>query len=230
MPDTMRIEIRLFAIFREQIGRGGLSLELPIGATVADAARTLEAQYPGLKLAEGMAALNQAFVPSLTRLSAGDELAFLPPVSGGGDTEQSFGLTSDPLDPGKWIMWTTQPKNGAVITFLGTSRSPDKNREVRFLEYEAYASMAGEVMGQIIREMRDHWPLGRIALWHRVGQVVPAEVSILIVVASAHRGTAFEACRYAIDRAKAILPIWKKEVLANGDYWVEGYAEQAYRP
>jgi molybdopterin synthase catalytic subunit len=128
-----------------------------------------------------------------------------------------------------WVDWASDDPYGAVISFLGTTRSPNKGLAVTHLEYEAYPSMAEKVMQQIIAEMRARWVLGRVALWHRLGRVLPGEGSILIVVSAPHRPEAFEACRYAIERVKQILPVWKKEFLPDGSYWVEGYAPEEHR-
>ncbi len=226
----MRVQVLLFALFREQAGQARITLELPEGATVAEAKALLEQQYP-LKLSGGVAAINERLAQASDRLEDGDELAFLPPVSGGnGQTEaqERFGLTYQTLEVQPWVDWAAQGPYGAVVSFLGTTRSPNKGQAVTHLEYEAYPSMAEKVMQQIISEMRARWTLGRVALWHRLGQVKPTEGSILIVVSSVHRPEAFEACRYCIERVKQILPVWKKEFLPDGSYWVEGQAPEGY--
>ncbi len=115
------------------------------------------------------------------------------------------------------------------MSFLGTTRSPNRGEEVAFLEYEAYPEMAEKVMAQILEEMRQRWPLGRIALWHRLGRVDPGEASIAIVVSARHRKEAFAACQYAIDRVKQILPVWKKEYRRDGSFWVEGFSPEEHR-
>ncbi len=223
----MRVEVRLFALYREKAGRDRLELLLPEGARVREAKEALEALFPGLSLEGGMAAVNEELVVGETPLKEGDTLAFLPPVSGG--SEESFGLTQDPLDLGSLVAWATAPEYGAVVSFLGTTRSPNRGEEVAFLEYEAYPEMALKVMRQILEEMRARWPLGRIALWHRLGRVGPGEASIAIVVSARHRKEAFAACAYAIDRVKEILPVWKKEYRPDGSFWVEGQAPEDYR-
>jgi len=225
----MRIKVRLFAAYREAVGQGVLELELPEGAHVQDARALLEVRYPGLSLSGGMAAVNQDFARPDTPLKEGDELAFLPPVSGGEDA--SLFLTEAAIEPliPELTAWTTQPAFGAVVTFLGTTRSPNKGKVVDHLVYEAYPGMAEKVLAQIVDEMRARWPLGRVAIVHRLGRVNPGEASILIVVASPHRPEAFEAARYAIDRVKLILPVWKKEVLEDGSFWVEGGADPSLR-
>lgn len=231
----MRVQVLLFALFREQAGQARLQLELPEGSTVADAKALLEAQYP-LQLTGGLAAINEQLARPSDPLKDGDELAFLPPVSGGStmleekssDTD-SFGLTYQALAVQPWVDWASDNPYGAVVSFLGTTRSPNKGLAVTYLEYEAYPGMAERVMQQIIAEMRARWVLGRVALWHRLGRVMPSEGSILIVVSAPHRPEAFEACRYALERVKQILPVWKKEFLPDGSYWVEGHAPQEHQ-
>jgi len=235
----MRVQVLLFALFREQAGQARLQLELPEGSTVADAKALLEAQYP-LQLTGGLAAINERLAQPSDLLKDGDELAFLPPVSGGAPAPEdiaesgavgndSFGLTYQTLDVQPWVDWASDDPYGAVISFLGTTRSPNKGLAVTHLEYEAYASMAEKVMQQIIAEMRARWALGRVALWHRLGRVLPGEGSILIVVSAPHRPEAFESCRYAIERVKQILPVWKKEFLPDGSHWVEGHVPEEHR-
>ncbi|WP_018464987.1 molybdenum cofactor biosynthesis protein [Calidithermus timidus] len=230
----MRVEVHFFALFREQAGTRKTTLELSEGATVRDAQRVLESRFPGLSLAQGLAAVNQELRPPEHPLANGDELAFLPPVSGGSaanvqGTRDSWGLSEAPLELQRWVDWASAPPYGAVVSFLGTTRSPNKGREVAYLEYEAYAGMAERVMQRIIAEMRERWVLGRVALWHRTGRVDPAEASILIVVSSPHRLEGFEACRYAIERVKQILPVWKKEFSPDGSHWVEGFAPEGLK-
>ncbi|ADD26892.1 molybdopterin converting factor subunit 1 [Meiothermus ruber] len=234
----MRVQVLLFALFREQAGQARLQLELPEGSTVADVKALLEAQYP-LRLSGGLAAINEQLAQPHQPLKDGDELAFLPPVSGGSTTpaadpalatgNESFGLTYEALALQPWVDWASDHPYGAVVSFLGTTRSPNKGLLVSYLEYEAYPGMAEKVMQQIIAEMRARWVLGRVALWHRLGRVLPGEGSILIVVSAPHRPEAFEACRYAIERVKQILPVWKKEFLPDGSHWVEGHAPEEHR-
>lgn len=233
----MRIQVLLFALFREQAGQARLELDLPVGSTVADVKALLEQQYP-LQLSGGLAAINERLAQPNDPLREGDELAFLPPVSGGSfasiptgsvQGQDSFGLTHEVLAVQPWVDWASGDPYGAVISFLGTTRSPNKGLAVTHLEYEAYPAMAEKVLQQIIAEMRKRWVLGRVALWHRLGRVMPGEGSILIVVSAPHRPEAFEACRYAIERVKQILPVWKKEFLPDGSHWVEGHAPEGHK-
>lgn len=153
-------------------------------------------------------------------------MAFLPPVSGGQD---SYGLTQEPLDLGgpRGLGHGPGVRGGGELP--RHHPQPQPGEEVAFLEYEAYPEMAEKVMAEILAEMRARWPLGRIALWHRLGRVDPGEASIAIVVSARHRKEAFAACQYAIDRVKQILPVWKKEHRKDGSFWVEGFAPEDKR-
>ncbi len=226
----MRVQVRLFANYREKAGFATTSLELPSGATVADAKAALEAAHPALDLSGGMAAVNENLARADAALADGDELAFLPPVSGG-EADDRLELTEKPLEErlGSLVSWATLPHCGAVVSFAGTTRTPNKGREVLFLEYEAYGPMAEKTLALIAAELRQRWELGRIAIVHRLGRVDPAETSLLIVVSAPHRPEAFEAARYALERIKKVLPVWKKEHLEGGEVWVEGAVDEDYR-
>ena len=226
----MKVKVRLFAHYREIAGLGETTLELPEKASVNDAQRVLEATFPELELSGGMAAVNEELAQPETPLHDGDELAFLPPVSGGAPDEL-LELTEEPLEDrlGELVRWATAPAYGAVVSFAGTTRSPNKGRDVRYLEYEAYSPMAQKIMAKIASELRERWELGRIAIVHRLGRVYPAETSLLIVVSSPHRPEAFAAARQALERIKKILPVWKKEYLNDGEVWVEGAIDEDYR-
>jgi len=223
--------VRLFAAYRERAGVEALDLELPEGTRVRQVQRELEARYPGLSLGEGMAAVNAEFATGDRPLQDGDELAFLPPVSGGEGADERLFLTHDPLEPllPELLSWAVRPEYGASVLFLGTTRSPNKGRTVDHLVYEAYPEMAERVLAKIAAEMRKRHPLGRIAIGHRLGRVNPGEASVAIVVSSGHRPEAFAAARYAIERIKEILPVWKKEVFEDGEAWVEGGADPGLR-
>jgi molybdopterin synthase catalytic subunit len=130
-------------------------------------------------------------------------------------------LTDAPIDPGDLVRQVSHAGAGAVCTFIGTVRSPNQGHEVLRLEYEAFASMASQELQAIGAHIEEHWPGCRVAAVHRIGRLQPGEVSVAVAVAAAHRAEAFEACRFAIEELKARVPIWKKEIWANGETWVE---------
>ncbi|MCL5964249.1 MAG: MoaD/ThiS family protein [Deinococcus sp.] len=147
----MRVRVLLFALYREQAGVRELLLDLAEGASVHSAQAALMARYPALSLHGGLAAVNQKFAQGGETLKEGDEVAFLPPVSGGGDAakDNSYGLTEEKLDLEAYLSWASAPPYGAVVSFLGTTRSPNKGSDIAYLDYEAYSGMAEQVMGQI---------------------------------------------------------------------------------
>ena len=137
-----------------------------------------------------------------------------------------FDLTEDPLDPGPVIEDVRHPGSGAVVVFLGIVRDEDQGRRVRHLEYDAYHSMAEKEIRKVAEEVLARWPATRIAMRHRFGRLAVGETALVVAVSAPHRGDAFEACRYAIDRIKEIVPIWKKEVWEDGEAWLEGHPVQ----
>ncbi len=138
--------------------------------------------------------------------------------------EQAVGLTPDPIDTASVVALVggAAGSSGAVVTFLGAVRDQNAGRRVLSLEYEAYDPLAVRALELIVRESAERWPGVRVAMRHRVGRLVPGETSIVIAAASRHRSEAFAACRYAIERVKQIVPIWKREFFEGGDCWVEG--------
>lgn len=222
----MRLTVRLFAAFREHAGRDAVEVELPEGARVADLAPAVQRAIPALAPLLGVArpVVNHEFAPADQTLTAGDEVALLPPVSGGALDVTNFWLTGDRLEVGEVVERVEDPGCGAVVTFVGTVRHTNDGRDVDYLEYEAYPGMAEAKMAQIGDEIRARWGLERVAMVHRLGRCDIGEASIVIAVASPHRGEAFEACRYAIDRVKEIVPIWKREVWKDGAVWIGMHA------
>jgi len=212
------ITIRLFAAAREIVGKGEIEIPSEPGQTVASAWGRLCEGYPRL---EGLAqtihfALNQEYVACDTPLNDGDELALVPPVSGG---EDLIAITEGEIDTGQVMQAVHSIACGAAVIFLGTAREWNEGKRVYHLEYEAYQDMALKMMHQIAQEIRRRWGVERVAIVHRVGRLELGEASVMIAVASPHRAEAFEACRYAIDRLKEIVPIWKREVREDGTFW-----------
>jgi len=209
----MQVELRLFAVFRERAGRDTLSLELDEGATVADAIAAA-GREPGLaEILSRMpvrAALNREYVGDDAVVSAGDELALIPPVSGGATAAARARVTAEPLSVAGLAEAVSRPGAGATVVFCGTTR------EVERLEYEAYAEMAAERIGAVLDECIARHGLEAAVAEHRIGSVPLGEPSVVVAVSAAHRGEAFAGAREAIDRIKAEAPIWKQEVEAGG--------------
>jgi molybdopterin converting factor subunit 1 len=219
----MIITIKLFARLREIVGAGRLERELSDGATVGELLSILQAEFPRLAdlMARTIISVNQEFATLDRPLRDGDEVAIFPPVSGGAD---AFRVTFDPIRLDEVAGMVVRPHTGAVATFAGVVRNISGGKEVAFLEYEAYEEMALAKLRQVADEARDQWPhIVDIAIVQRIGHLEVGDVAVVIAVSSGHRDEGcFEACRYAIDRLKQIVPIWKKEVGPTGEEWVEG--------
>src|SRR5487761_842579 len=222
-----RITLKLFATLRERAGQTELSREFPDGATVAEIWRSMVREFPALgghRDSVGFA-VNQEYVEGDFKPRAGDESAVIPPVSGGADDAEdssigpiTIGLA--PIDVTALERAAANPAAGAVVTFAGTTRQTNAGRQVTRLESEAYDPMALSEMRKLAREACQRWPIVRIAIAHRIGVVEIGEPSVAIAVAAAHRAEAFEACRFAIDRLKEVVPIWKKEHFEGGEIWI----------
>ena len=218
----MTLEVLFFASYREQVGQKALRLELPDGASVRDAATALEATYPDLKLKGALAARNEVYAAPDETLQEGDVLAFFPPVAGGSEPDDHFFVTEDVLDLGACVARASSPEYGAVSSFLGTVRSPNRGQNVAYIDYQGYETMILEQMRRAAAELRAQFGLGRIVFGHRLGKLTPGEVSIIIVISSRHRKEALLAAHVAIDRLKELLPVWKLEATPEGQSWVEG--------
>lgn len=214
------VRVRFFAGHRDIVGRAEQELRLEEGATVGALWERLVADHPRLAGYSGrlLYALNQQFAEPATVLGDGDEVAYIPPVSGGSGFEP-FLIAERALDPAPLAAYVLTPGDGAVVTFAGVARNNFGGRATAFLEYEAYAELARAALEQIAAEARDRWPIGRVAVHHRVGRLAIGETAVLVVVAAPHRHAAFEAAEYIMDRIKEIAPIWKKE------HWADGEAE-----
>jgi molybdopterin synthase catalytic subunit len=218
----MVLQVRLFAVLRERAGRDSLEVELAEGATVAEALRALGEESEPLAAALAampvVMAVNRSYVDEEATLCAGDELALIPPVSGG--TEESprphVRITSEPLSADRLNQLVATPHTGAILTFQGTTR------DVERLDYEAYEPMAEERIATILADVLARHEIEGAAAEHRLGAVPRGEPSVVIAIAAAHRGPAFAAAREAIDRIKAEAPIWKREVEGERAEWVEG--------
>ena len=222
----MRAKVRFFARLAELAGTRETEVELGEGLSVAEAFLALCRRFP--ELADHadslMYAVNAEYVSADHPLRAGDELALIPPVSGGRPepVEGLFEVTAEPLDPQRLTSAVRKDESGAVALFLGVVRDNSRGRRVLYLEYDAYPEMATRVMRRIAAEALERWPLTDVAMQHRTGRLEIGETSLLIAVSSPHRKEAFEACHHLVDRFKETVPIWKKEVWEGGEVWIEG--------
>jgi len=208
----VRVTIKLFAGLRERAGWSARELELPDGAKVKDVWAELELgeQPRGIHYA-----LNKGYADKSAALSEGDEVALIPPVSGG-----DFRLSEEPLSLDAVVEEVADARAGAIATFTGTTRIESRGRTVRWLDYEAYAEMAEDVMAGIAAQLKERYDLCAVAIHHRVGRVGIGEPSVVIAVSAPHRADALAACKDAIDVLKESVPVWKKEVYEGGEEWI----------
>ena len=223
----MRVTVRYFAAIREAIGSRGETRELPEDTSAGRLVDLLVADYPAIGPLRRSTALmiNHAYAQPDQTLREGDEIALIPPVSGGDGGDGAYRVTDEPIDLAQVEALVADPAAGAVVSFAGTVRDHARGRHVLRLEYEAYPEAAEKILAQIGQEIAARWEVTRVAIVHRTGTLEVGEVSVAIAVSSAHRAEAFDACRYAIDRIKEIVPIWKKEFYAGGERWIGSEAE-----
>lgn len=226
----MKVQVRFFALYREAAGRDRVELELPEGGTVEAAWAAVAERYPVLRpyRPHTLFAVGQDYVAPEHPLRPGDEVCLFPPVSGGSD--DLYRVTEEPLSEAAVTAAVADPEAGGVVVFSGVVRNETGGRRVKFLEYEAHAPMAEAKMREIGEMVRARWPgVKRVAMTHRVGRLEIGEASVMIAVSAAHRAEAFEACRFAIDRLKETIPVWKKEYFEDGEVWVGLQSECDHR-
>lgn len=257
MPDhqangnNKQVHVKFFAIFREYVGLKEDWTDITPGMTVEALWKEYAARAKNPRVINIRAAysINQRIAKPDTELQGGDEVGFLPPVSGGSlkprllqetfparkrtrrvqttqrraaKADSNFFVTSRKLNLASLIKKVERPGAGAITTFSGVVRDNAHDKSVKYLEYEAYAELAEKTLAQIGEEVAARWGDVRLAMAHRVGHLDIGEASVVIAASAPHRAEAFAACRYAIERIKAVLPVWKKEFASDDDYWVEG--------
>lgn len=233
----MRARVLFFGLLKDIIGQSSEDAEFPAGADLRAVFDSYAARFPRLRelAASVVIARNQEFSDLAAKVEDGDEIAFLPPVSGGSECDavddsgdgHLFALTRNAIDTRHWIARLMDGSEGAVVTFEGVVRNNTKGRSTLCLDYDCYESMALKMMGAIGREIVASHAIGRIAIIHRLGRMLVGEASVVIIVTAPHRRPAFEAALEAIDCLKKTVPIWKKEHFVDGEVWVEGEWDHA---
>jgi molybdopterin synthase catalytic subunit len=204
------IRVRLFAGLRERAGWSERELDGIERVGEVWHALGLGDEPEGL-----LYAVNLEYAGKDTLLADGDEVALIPPVSGG-----AFVLTDEPIDPGRVVDDVADDAAGGIATFIGTTRARSRGRTVHYLEYEGYAGMAEKVMADLASELKERYELCEVAIAHRTGRVEIGDISVVIAVSAPHRQDALAACKDAIDRLKESVPLWKKEVYEGGEEWI----------
>ncbi|MCH7592418.1 MAG: molybdopterin converting factor subunit 1 [Planctomycetes bacterium] len=223
----IEINVLFLGPARDFAGVDSATIELPNDAIVGELRTILADRHPGLvgAMATIRFAVNQEFADDETVLKSGDEVALIPPVSGGTDSGLLIDLVRDAIDPDRIRDFVTGDATlGGITTFEGVTRgeTDPEHGELSHLVYEAYEAMAREKLDGLAREAKERWSAERVAIVHRLGTVRPGEASVVIAVACAHRAQCFEACRWLIDTLKKEVPIWKKDVYQDGfTRWVD---------
>jgi len=231
----MRVRVLFFGMLRESAGKAAEDIELPEGASVRDVLGHYESQIPRFKesTASLAVAVNQQYAAPDTKLKADDEIALLPPVSGGApggasssqksaQSSRHASITREKIDTQSVVDGLKREEDGASVVFEGVVRNQTRGRKTRFLDYEAYEEMALQQMESLAAQAIEQFKVRDVAIVHRLGRLEIGDTSVLIAVASAHRGPAFEACRWIIDTLKRTVTIWKKEHFEDGAVWADG--------
>ncbi len=229
------MKVLFFGVLKEIVGSAGESIEVAPGATLAKVFEHYSERFETLrnKRSSILFARNSEFAPPDTPVNENDEIAFLPPVSGGatpavekgerdGGERRVFALTRDVIRSAEFARSLQRPEDGAVVVFEGVVRNNTKGRATLCLEYECYEQMALKQIAEIGREIADQYKVGRLGIVHRLGRLQIGEASVVVVATAPHRRPAFHAALEAIDRLKREVPIWKKEIFADGAVWVDG--------
>ncbi|MCL5005489.1 MAG: molybdenum cofactor biosynthesis protein MoaE [Acidobacteria bacterium] len=223
----MRITVLFFGLTHDLTGLREDEIELEEGGNLEHLRRVCEKRFPRLRELAGsvLLAVNQQVTDGTSILHEGDEVAFMPPVSGGSDRDV-YQITQEKIRTRELAESLKESCDGAVVVFEGIVREQSHGRKTLYLEYEAYEAMAVRKMGEIGAEAKEKFDIHNVGMIHRVGRLEIGETSVAIVVTAEHRHPAFEACHYAINRLKQTVPIWKKEYFADGSVWAEGEGQQ----
>jgi MoaE-MoaD fusion protein len=223
----MRVKVLFFGQLKEIVGTAEDNAELSEGARLEDLFARYSRKFPRFAAFRDSiaASVNQEYADARSALANGDEVAFLPPVSGGQQLAGSsdiFKLVREPIAAAEIVESLKAPQDGALVVFDGFVRNNFRGQRTLYLEYEAYEEMAAAKIRELGAQMHEKFAIHRVAIVHRLGRLEIGETSVLIAVSSAHRAAAFDACRYAIDTLKKSVPIWKKEFFVGGAVWAEG--------
>jgi len=230
----VRVRVLFFGMLKDIVGRSEDHIEVADGARLESVFERYAQQFPRLGALKSSIVLasNHQFCEPSAAVSDGDEIAFLPPVSGGsgrytqqiceGEEGYFFALTRQPIDTAGITKELLRGEDGAVVNFEGVVRNNTKGRATKFLDYECYEPMAVKMLAEIGRDIARTHSIGRIAMVHRLGTMQIGETSVAVIVTAPHRKPAFEAALEGINRLKRIVPIWKKEHFSDGEIWVEG--------
>ena len=235
----MEVKVLFFGVLKDLAGRADERITLPEGADMGDLLAHYEARLPQLRMWRGSMALsvNQEYAAPDAQLHAGDEVALLPPVSGGTEGEavpkqgrhrqheagtEHAAIVRERIDTQKVLERIKRSEDGAAAVFEGIVRNNTRGRQTLYLDYEAYEEMTLKRLEELARQALEQFAVRDVAIVHRLGRLEIGETSVLIAVASAHRGAAFDACRWLIDTLKKTVPIWKKEHFVDGAVWADG--------
>jgi molybdopterin converting factor subunit 1 len=229
----MQVRLLFFASLKDIVGARQLQLDVPSGATVGDVLARLESSYPRMKEYRPvvLTAVNEEYVDHRAAIHEGDEVAIFPPVSGGEVDAPAltierpgelYHITRDVIDAQKISRQLLRGEDGAICIFEGVVRNNSKGKRTLHLVYEAYETMALKKLEEIGIFVKQAWDIDSIAMIHRLGHLDIGETSVAVIITSAHRRASFDACHYAIDKLKKVVPIWKKEFFEDGEVWIEG--------
>lgn len=227
----MQVRVLFFGMLKDLAGRPSESLSLPEGATLGDVLQHYEHAIPRELMSSLAMSVNQEYAAPDARLQPGDEVALLPPVSGGSTagpndpavpSSAHVAIVDGKIDTPSLLRSIKQPEDGAAVVFEGVVRNHTRNRRTLYLDYEGYEEMAVKQLKELAEQALADFKIRDVVIVHRLGRLEIGETSVLIIVASAHRAAAFDACRWLIDTLKRTVPIWKKEHFEDGAVWADG--------